>query len=206
MKKAMSTKVKVYKKWKNVSNYKKYTNTIAYLQKLRYKLPAFSSVKQCRSMERIFLNNIDSFEFDYQNTKIFIAFRFGAYIKKVMPYQSIVQSKALKLRLKDNQINISKSIFLTLFWIPITNIFETFTLHNCKTPGKKQQKMIIKHKKRVRWGGKYRNSPAFRSGKTFLIIVASCISSWVIFQCEQKLTAYCYRSWHLFSCFPCVFL
>ena len=43
--------------------------TIANLQKLRYKLPAFSSFEQCRSVGRIFYNNINSFELGYQTPK-----------------------------------------------------------------------------------------------------------------------------------------
>ena len=73
-----------YIKLKKTSNYKK---TSAYLQKLRYKLPAFISVEQCRSVERIFFKNIDSFEPGYQTPKIFNAFRLRL-LSKLTHYQS----------------------------------------------------------------------------------------------------------------------
>ena len=46
---------------KKVKKVQKIHKTIAYLQKLRYKLPAFNSVAQCRSVKRIFFKQYRQF-------------------------------------------------------------------------------------------------------------------------------------------------
>ena len=68
MKKLFQLKYK-YIKMKKSRKLQKIHKTRAFSQKLRYKLPAFSSVEQSLSVGRIFFNNFDSFELGYQTPK-----------------------------------------------------------------------------------------------------------------------------------------